>query len=251
MKKFKAMKSLLLFSILVTSILTSCSIEKRLHLSGYHIEWNKKNYQQNTNSFLNETSEKGIEKFQVENENITSSNEEFIILEKTPIAPLIEKGIKITSATLTSAKIYECDVIILRNGQEIKGKVLEIGQNEIKYKDCSNLNGPTISKNKNEVLKINYSNGTSTIMEESKIDSNNITVNVNTNNEKSTNKSLIVTVLLWFFLGIIGVHRFYLGHVGMGILYLLTAGLCGLGWLIDGIMLITGSLRPKHGEYED
>jgi TM2 domain-containing membrane protein YozV len=46
-------------------------------------------------------------------------------------------------------------------------------------------------------------------------------------------KSKGVAYLLWFFFGVFGVHRFYLGKVGTGILYLLTAGLFGIGWLVD------------------
>lgn len=46
-------------------------------------------------------------------------------------------------------------------------------------------------------------------------------------------KSKGVAYLLWFFLGILGVHKFYLGKVGMGILYLFTFGLLGIGWFID------------------
>lgn len=46
-------------------------------------------------------------------------------------------------------------------------------------------------------------------------------------------KSKSVAYLLWFFLGWLGVHRFYLGKVGTGILYLFTFGLFGVGLLID------------------
>ncbi len=35
------------------------------------------------------------------------------------------------------------------------------------------------------------------------------------------------------FLGISGIHRFLLGHIGMGILFLLTAGLCFIGTIVD------------------
>jgi hypothetical protein len=50
------------------------------------------------------------------------------------------------------------------------------------------------------------------------------------------------TLLLWFFLGGLGMHRFYMGDIGIGILQLLTFGGLGLWWLIDGIRLLTGSL---------
>ena len=46
-------------------------------------------------------------------------------------------------------------------------------------------------------------------------------------------KSKSVAYLLWFFFGILGVHYFYLGKIGKGVLWLLTAGLLGIGWVID------------------
>jgi len=46
-------------------------------------------------------------------------------------------------------------------------------------------------------------------------------------------KSKGVAYLLWFFLGIFGAHKFYLEKIGIGILYLLTGGILGIGWVID------------------
>ena len=46
-------------------------------------------------------------------------------------------------------------------------------------------------------------------------------------------KSKPVAYVLWFFFGLIGFHKFYLGKVGVGILYLFTLGLAGIGWIID------------------
>src|SRR5262249_29146937 len=42
-----------------------------------------------------------------------------------------------------------------------------------------------------------------------------------------------VAYVLWFFLGVLGIHRFYCGRIGTGILWLLTGGLVGIGWLGD------------------
>jgi len=50
-------------------------------------------------------------------------------------------------------------------------------------------------------------------------------------------KSKTVAFLLWFFLGIFSAHRFYLGKIGSGILYLLTFQLLGFGWIIDLFLL--------------
>lgn len=51
-----------------------------------------------------------------------------------------------------------------------------------------------------------------------------------------------VSFLLCLFLGFLGAHKFYEGKVGMGILYLFTSGLFGIGWFIDCISLL---LKPN------
>ena len=51
-------------------------------------------------------------------------------------------------------------------------------------------------------------------------------------------KSKWISFFLCLFLGPLGIHKFYEGRVLLGILYLLTAGLCGVGVVIDLIVLL-------------
>jgi hypothetical protein len=53
-----------------------------------------------------------------------------------------------------------CDTLVLRSGSVILGKVEEIGQSEIKYKKCDNLNGPIVVLAKTDVAQIKFVNGT-------------------------------------------------------------------------------------------
>lgn len=64
-------------------------------------------------------------------------------------------------------------------------------------------------------------------------------------------KSQLVALLLVIFVGVLGIHRMYLGYIGIGIIQLLTAGGCGVWALIDLIRIITGDLGPKDGSYTD
>lgn len=60
-------------------------------------------------------------------------------------------------------------------------------------------------------------------------------------------KNRTVTLLLCLFLGYLGIHRFYVGKTGTGILYLFTAGLAGIGILVDFFSIIFGIFKDKEG----
>lgn len=59
----------------------------------------------------------------------------------------------------------------------------------------------------------------------------------------------LVTLLLCFFVGCFGIHRFYVGKTGTGIVQLLTCGGCGIWTLIDFIMIALGNFTDADGNY--
>lgn len=58
-------------------------------------------------------------------------------------------------------------------------------------------------------------------------------------------KDKTIALMLAIFLGGIGAHRFYVGKVGTGIIYMFTGGLFGIGWIADIVMILTGRFKDE------
>lgn len=56
-----------------------------------------------------------------------------------------------------------------------------------------------------------------------------------------------VVLLLCFFVGVLGIHRFYVGKMGTGILQLITLGGFGLWTLVDFVMIVAGKFTDSNG----
>ena len=67
------------------------------------------------------------------------------------------------------------------------------------------------------------------------------------NGQPVSSRSRLAASLLCFFLGVIGVHRFYVGKIGTGVLMVVTFGGLGIWALIDLIVILVGSFRDKEG----
>lgn len=62
-----------------------------------------------------------------------------------------------------------------------------------------------------------------------------------------SSKSRLAALLLCIFVGGLGVHRFYAGKIGTGILWLITGGLFGIGTLVDLILICVGEFKDADG----
>lgn len=137
---------LLLFSVFL--LLTNCSSSKR-----YDLNVKKGNKKQEV-VFVNKV-------------NIDSENSEIklpkSLKKKIVKASLSEKKPKIN---YNSNPTNDCDLIIFRNGDELSAKVIEIGEDYVKYKTCDNLNGPVFNKSADGIFMIKYANGTKTIFKQ-------------------------------------------------------------------------------------
>ena len=63
----------------------------------------------------------------------------------------------------------------------------------------------------------------------------------------ASSKSRLLALLFAVFLGPVGVHRFYCGKIGTGILYIFTGGLFGIGTIVDIILIACGRFTDSDG----
>ena len=65
--------------------------------------------------------------------------------------------------------------------------------------------------------------------------------------DEASDKSRLVALVFCFFFGSFGIHRFYVGKVGTGILMICTLGLFGFWTLYDFILITMGGFKDKKG----
>jgi len=70
---------------------------------------------------------------------------------------------------------------------------------------------------------------------------------VKSEEKKQQESKWLTLLLLCWFLGVFGIHRFYTGHTLIGVIQLLTLGGCGIWYLIDFIIIVTGNYKDADG----
>jgi hypothetical protein len=207
----KTFKPLFLL-VFTVLIASSCSMEKRLYNKGFHVEW-RKNYK---------SPDKELAKVDFDKETE--------LLEKT-------KNSYQSQNNYTTASIDESysDIIEEDEGSDlsVEKKEMEIvqGVSSNPIVDSQNVPIETKEGELQQRRKSNKKTGGS--------------------GSGSGGKSQLIALILVLIVGALGVHRFYLGHIGIGVLMLLTGGVCGILVLVDLIRIITGDLKPKDGGYTE
>ena len=74
-----------------------------------------------------------------------------------------------------------------------------------------------------------------------------LTTDINTKSVAVSQRSKSTTFWLALLLGWGGIHRFYVGKIGSGILFLLTFGVFGIGWFIDTLVILLGQFKDSDG----
>lgn len=130
-----------------------------------------------------------------------------------------------SSATFYSP-IIDCDVITMKDGKDVEAKVLEISTTEIKYKNCDNLEGPTISVLRKEVFSIKYANGKKEVIAQGQAN-------------ETSNKKVEGLSLTAFILGLLsfGPIPLVLGIIGLSKINKNPERWTGKGFATAGIIL--------------
>jgi len=195
------MKRKLISFTLIGILFASCTIQKRHYLKGFYFEKAACKAQgQSKSSLPKELRE--VMNSRTDNTKLT------LEASNTPryVCSVNKNPSKYSNTSFIAVRKFneDCDLIILKTGEEIKGKVIEITLTEIKYKKCDNLSGPTISVSKSEVFMIKYPNGSKDIITTPKNTAESTTTN---SSETKTSGfaiagfilSLVAGSIFWYF----------------------------------------------------
>ena len=72
-------------------------------------------------------------------------------------------------------------------------------------------------------------------------------MNIPSSERPTSPKSGGIALALCIFLGVFGLHRYYVGKIGTGVIWTFTAGVCGIGWIVDIFTIIGGGFYDKNG----
>lgn len=123
--------------------------------------------------------------------------------------------------------------------QFVKGSItVDLGPNDLAvFTVISNANGRVVNVPSYEIV---------TLTDDEIIQLDNSSTEQFQYEMKAEGSNLKTELLLCIFLGWLGIHKFYKGKVFLGLLYMFSLGLCGIGWLIDTIVLVVKVINQNR-----
>ena len=209
-----------------TDVVSNKKIQKRKYNKGFNFKSYKKSnpiVALNINKKLNTINEKLINNSKVGSNDYLMASKDLIIDQS--LKSEFEK-LKL----LKPATTKKINTINLNENKNVNSKALKEIKNNI-------VNNKILEEEKIELISSNKHNKKLKKAVKKIVNSS--------NNAPLTDDEKLIAIILLVFLGVVGAHRFYLGDIGMGVLYLLTGGLCGIGVLIDLIKLLTDKMEKK------
>jgi hypothetical protein len=187
---------------LTVLFLQSCAVTNSTKLKGNKPLLGNKNFGESINDVNDQTFETiSLNENKIEDQNIEISSELV-----NDIASSTNE-IVISENKRTLFLDAGCDKITFINGNEEEVKIIEIGDDYLKYKRCDNLEGPTFNTAKSKVFMIAYSNGKREVIENKNENQNNEENNNQYNYQQKYNNSEPETnglAIASFILGVLG-----------------------------------------------
>lgn len=229
----KQMKKILFIIPLI--LLFSCSVQKRKYQKGFYVSNQKtKNHtkKENTRPLKNE----------IRSENLVTKPLVFSLEDKFQAS--LDNSIQLLKIskypTFITEKEDSCDIIFLRNGDEVSAKVLEISPIEVKYKKCNLPDGPLYIVKKSDVFMVKYLNGTKEVFKTEVAPVNSSPEENGYKGPKKTNPWAIASLIF----GILGIYPL----VGIGSVLAIIFGSLALNQIKERPNKFEGEALAKAGK---
>lgn len=238
------------------SALTNCGSIKRKYKSEYRSETNST--KKNTVQKLNFEKREIINESNSELAYLQTNNKQQSVLQNSIFYDEIDNAGQLGDTTIKNPTIttpqtkQECDIIILKNGDEIKAIIQEVGLETIKYLNYDNLNGPLYTIKNSEVFMLKYPNGTKDVFNASApvVSTPNSAPQTNNFYRKTEGlgvAGMVISIIGLFFLGIpLGLLGIIFGGVSLGKISKYPEKYKGQGFgitaIIVGIVALVGAL---------
>ena len=191
------MKKILAFILVVS--LFSCSVQKRKYNKGYYVDWKSNTHKKD---ITKKETKKSLKKTEVDD-----APETHVLPKNTELVASSSEKLTLQKPQRTRSIFDEpCDILIFKDGTELRVKLEEVRPRELKYRECDVIDGPLYTVEKSKVFMVKYANGTKEVFKTEAIEPSKPTPNQHQYNQGykplKTNGLAIASLVL----GLLGIY---------------------------------------------